>query len=438
MSRFDWSLRHLGFYGLAACFCLAFTVYELYEHYQNAHAPFPSLLNWVPEHQSTSTNERLPFQVSKKTFVVEPIPILGLIGDAELRPVMKAVYPYFDRQQMMNAIPVGSILHALRLWGSEATFKRVLERPAPTNGAKMLAIALEHDTFMRNCHLYGPGMLRRSEFGIEVITKRDFSFEYSSAATHFGELSSVLAEIGVPADQPVHTLDAYDGMVAEIIADDAARCVSGTELEWVTCTLSCYAVDNRKWTNRFGEVYSFDRLAQELLVQPIGVGACSGTHVPYALMTLLRADDRAHLVSATTKRSIENYFVNLCVLLTERQTADGCWTQHWESPSAKPLRNAVQMDTAEFMGAVRATGHHLEWMALAQSPNLRPSNAVARRAVTFLLGNWSRIETILNEDWHEYGNVSHVARCLSLLSGYPSGRAFLDAQNAHIKERIQE
>lgn len=418
---------------LATIVCLLLPAYQMYLRYSHGQPFAPGLESLVEVRNRLEQPDFQPFQVRSKPLVFKPVPLSGTIEDSQIRRVLTTVEPRFNRREMMNTLPMPAVIHALRLWGSQAKFARKLEGPTALSGQKMVAILLDHKTFVENCRLYGPGLLRQSEFGIEVITKDDFSFEYNSSATHFGELGAEFAEIGLPADYPANTLDGHVGTIGEIIKDDAARYVEGAELEWLASASCRFAINNRPWTNRFGQVRSFDSIARNLLERKPGTGSCGGTHVPYALMSLLRADDEVHLLTVSTRKSIETYFVDLSALLVENQARNGYWPKEWWDSTDDALPGSIQSSKEEFMAAVRMTSHHLEWMSLADSEKYRPPAQTMRRAVSFLLGNWDRIEAILKADWHEYSNVSHAARCLALLGGFDVYETHLDSASATIK-----
>jgi len=407
---------HSAVLSLLAAVCVGFTTYRAW--LSTSHAPL-SVPVWNTSASVVGNHDSLPstrFEVLPSPVVIQPNPIAGLeIREPTLR-LLEAVAPYFDRRRSMEVVPLTAILHSVRLWGPEADFPRLPHEPIPLSGKTMADILLDHATLVRHCHLYGPGLLRRSKYGIEVIISRDFSFKYTTSATHFGELLDSLAESGMPSDHSVTTADGDVGTVADIVADDAARCVYGTELEFVTTALSRYAKNGRPWLNRFGQTYSFDKLATELITAPQTTASCDGTHVPYALVVLMRSDQIRPLLSAASRSAVEAYLSQLSSQLTQCQCPDGSWGKDWRDSQAKP-ECPSELDDEAFMRVVRVTSHHLEWMALVNTSEHRPSISTMKKAVDFLTGNSNRIEYCLKEDWHRYGNVTHVARCLALLSG---------------------
>src|SRR5262249_21293563 len=152
------------------------------------------------------------------------------------------------------------------------------------------------------------------------------------------------------------------------------------ELEWVTCGLARYlAVTD--WQNRFGQRLSFDDLTDILVKRPFGQSACEGTHVPYALATLLNAHATAPLLSDGKALEVRERLLEYRKLLAGRQQPDGSWTAGWwEDERTGEHHRSGASDGIQ--GKITATGHILEWMVILP-PHLRLEPAALRRAADF-------------------------------------------------------
>ena len=105
-------------------------------------------------------------------------------------------------------------------------------------------------------------------------------------------------------------------------------------------------------------------LADRLMRCHRNQGVCLGTHRVYTLMTLLRLNDEygGDLLRDDTITAAKQFLQDTRDLLVASQSEDGSWPPNWYSgatagnnrdPSEKPHDRVI------------ATGHHLEWLAIA-------------------------------------------------------------------------
>jgi hypothetical protein len=368
------------------------------------------------------TYGHVPFSVADRPAEISPNAVPNVISEEELREILARVRPYVIRPFFFGRVPIGILIHALRLWGRESHFPAA--DPSEDNAAirtaqsgdEMCRALLDHRFFVLDCEMRAPALLVRSSYGIRVLSSRDLSFSAEETMTHFGKLSQVMGEVGMPAETVVRTSDGYVGALREIIQDDAARLVPGAELEFVASGLAYYANGNHSWTNRFGQACTFDGIASLLMEQKPGRGTCFGCHVPHALVVLLRINSDRNMLSPSTCYRIKTYCKRLSLSLERCQTSDGAWPFRWpvfcdrgEDPGPEDPRSAAE-------NSLVIVGHHLEWIALAPE-DCRPSAPAIRQAARYLVRRWPDYMQLVDKDWHKYTAASHAARALWLISG---------------------
>ena len=166
----------------------------------------------------------------------------------------------------------------------------------------------------------------------------------------------------------------------------------------------------KSWTTADGRRISFDLLAQRLLRGDRRFGVCSGTHRVYSLLLLWRLDEDFDILTPKIHRRISRHLHEVRALLIESQFDDGHWPSNWsegdhatESPIEDPLYKQVI-----------ATGHHLEWLAIAPR-EFHPPRERIRRAAQWLIKK--TIERSEAEILKHYTFYSHVGNALALWRG---------------------
>jgi hypothetical protein len=136
-------------------------------------------------------------------------------------------------------------------------------------------------------------------------------------------------------------------------------------------------------------------------------GVCNGTHRLYSLMVLVRLDDEFQLLSPERRDEILDHLRSVRDLIAECQFEDGHWPSNWsrgKSALEEPIDDPLYKQ-------VIATGHHLEWLAIAPV-ELHPSRAQIQKAADWL------IETTRAQSAEEiassYTYFSHVGNALAL------------------------
>jgi hypothetical protein len=381
------------------------------------------------------------FRVAKEPLALSPVPVKGLKIDRRgLRAVLATLQPYFDPEQFGGKTPVAILTHYLRLWGPNSAFRvRVFGgRVIPAlDGELMVNSLFDHRTFLRNAAVTSPALLVSSIYGIQALSSRDSVYQGTELTAHVGQLLQTAGEAGLPSSFAVVCMEGRRGSMAEVVRDSAVRVSRDGELEWLTVGLARYSDEGRtSWSNRFGELWSFDAIADQLCNRPIGAGACCGTHIPYALVVLLRVDEQKGLLSETGRRRAVGYLTHLSLGLEGGQAGSGAWNADWAKHCSGGLPTKVPKDPeAAFYQQIIVTGHHLEWIALAPT-ELRPREASIQRACDFLIENWPAfLERHLSRDWHGFVPATHAGRALWLLSGIPTNDQDFDSLGESVEDR---
>jgi hypothetical protein len=233
--------------------------------------------------------------------------------------------------------------------------------------------------------------------------------QYEASAggvTHHDQYLKAMAEAGVHASTKITLTDGTTATIGDLVRNSLHYFDIEQELEFTAVAYSRWLPPSREWINRYGESHSFDEVAWALLSKRPEDAACRGTHVAYALVNLLRADEVYRILKPASHRQIEDYLIWISSLLEKHQTGTGLWLGCWYASQA-PMQ-----DSDLTHQAILVTGHHLEWMALAPS-RLRPPDAViqkAARSLATLVEN-SPPATVAGS----YPPYSHAGRALALL-----------------------
>jgi len=320
---------------------------------------------------------------------------LELLRSIANRFVPKKSYPNAD---------LHVLLHALRLWGSTATFAG----SENSSGNQMLEVLL-------NVHAYShyfPGaepLVYESPYGLGV--------RYGStpdSATHLDKMLSVLGECNVPLDETIQ-LSHRTASVEEVLSDSVSRFqLDQVEIEWTAIAFAAYiAPTNRSWSNRFHQQFTFDDLVVELMRRDFGRQTCYGTHLLYALTYILAADDKYHVLTFRHRSKVLRHLAQVSKTLELGQYETGCWGPFWylDGADIKNDQNPPQLDLKNL---VRSTGHHLEWISIAPE-SVRPSPLVIEAASQYV----ARVMASVNDaDFKDgYCPYSHAFPALCVLEG---------------------
>ncbi len=256
--------------------------------------------------------------------------------------------------------------HALRMWGQEVTF----DEADCLSGPEMKAVLTDHRRFAA---VWGdePPLLIRKDTGVQVR-----SIEGQASASHVDHTLATLAEIGVPLDEHLRLPDG-EATVRELLQASLLDFrLNQVEYEWTALAAALYAPSPRGWLSREGQHISFDLLADRIMRQRYGQGVCYGNHRLYTLAALLQVHDHAPILSADSRAAILAHLEEATARLVSTQDWEGWWDANWfdghELPSEQTFDDRARR--------ILATGHALEWWAIAPRDVLPPRDVIIRAA----------------------------------------------------------
>ena len=256
--------------------------------------------------------------------------------------------------------------------------------------------------------LYEPGPGGWSVLRRAIEPQRPLDRRVLLGEGHVDQLLACLGEIGVAPGTPVQT-GAGTTPVEELVFASQANFVRDQEPFWSVIAYALYG-SPRGWTNRFGEAFTFDGAAADLMADDPAGGACAGGHRLYTLTVLLRADARGRLLSAAVEAKARDYLKRAADRLARSQLPSGAWNQDWAAERPSRLARQGLLDRLDHQ--VLVTGHHLEWLAVAPD-GVRPDDEVLTRAARFVtLALSSQGPAQVAENFCAF---SHAAGALALL-----------------------
>lgn len=319
-----------------------------------------------------------------------------LVSADELKLAFRAIKPHW------RVPKTNFILHALRFWGQEATFNDTYNPygNGTPSGSRMLEVML--DSLEAERFQVGPyPFLYRTRFGVGVQYETG-----GGGIAHLDQYLKVMGELALRSDTMVRLPDGSRANLGDAIRDSLLHFDADQELEFTAVAYSRWLPPTRTWHNRNGEIHSFDEVSDLLLCKSPTKAACCGIHILYALVNILRVHAIHPIIKPELVARIERRLYETSRALEQNQDQSGVWLGRWyESRSPSP---------GEEWGfqAIAATGHHLEWIALAPD-RLRPKREVIGRAAVALtrLINKHASVTISNS----YPPFSHAGRALALM-----------------------
>jgi hypothetical protein len=325
--------------------------------------------------------------------------------DEQLRVVL-------ERMQPPAAINSNKWLHALRLWGPKAEFAPIppvaADKPSPQrpSGRELLAYFLDDNAFRARNGETVPPLFRIGPDGIEA---REVTFGdkfNGTAAAHRDDVLATFAESNVPLDTPLVTRDGTT-TVEQLLRDTYSRYHPHQhEYEWSIISYLRYLYPQDLPTNRYGERIRLADMVDEIVDAPLLHGICAGLHRMEAAVLLWRLDEQHHALPPAARAKLANHLLRVRQILTQSQQVEGMWTRAWPDGAA-----AAKKDKGNRYDQLLATGHVLEYLALAPQEFQPPRESIVRA------GQWLA-RAVAEEDpatlEKNYGPFTHAARALSL------------------------
>lgn len=329
-----------------------------------------------------------------------------VISDEQLAEVLHKLHPRFQT----HPTKINFVDHALRMWGADAVFS-----DDSLSGRQMLSLLLNHDAFQQQYGVNVP-LLQRSPHGIAVTTQAG-----RSSVSHVDHLMGTLAEIGIPLSQSIHTASGT-ATVGDIYTNALSTFrLNQREYEWTTLAAAFYCRNGERWVSGEGQSLNFDLLAERLIRQPQPQGVCYGQHRIYTLVMLIRIDDQLRaesspasvpngLLTDQTRSSVHRYLLGMTQRLYRTQSDEGYWDGNWPD-----LQQTIpDPDNSPISRRILATGHVLEWWAMAPEELHPPRDTIVRAA------QWLAREIIVMDPETVEKNftfLTHAGRALALWRG---------------------
>ncbi|MEX0704135.1 MAG: hypothetical protein WD069_18695 [Planctomycetales bacterium] len=329
----------------------------------------------------------------------EPLSITPLyddpqvVSDAELERVLWKLRP-----QLRGPNPkINNVDHALRFWGLEATFAD----PGCLSGVEMREMLTDH---RRLAEVWEPGansLLISTLHGVGTRVQQGHS-----TSSHVDHTVATLAEVGTPPDFPLITPDGETTFQAMLDHARGDFRLNQVEYEWSALVFALYMPYDRRWVTQEGQWIDFDHLAARIMRQEWTRGVCFGNHRLFTLAALLRVDEMQPILGSPARSRIVEHLRQATELLVANQREEGSWEGNWDgTPSASPSTMAAQDRR------ILATGHALEWWAIA------PAEVQPPREVVIRAGQWlvKEIDGMSEPEIRAgYTFLTHAGRALAL------------------------
>lgn len=321
-----------------------------------------------------------------------------LISDEQLLAVLTKLQPKLRHEQPK----INHVDHALRFWGVEATFSD----PDSLSGDEMRRMLTDHRAFASAWGEDERPLLLARNGGFAVRTQQG-----AATASHVDHTLATLAECGTPLDFPVVAAE-RTGTLRDVLDQAVVSFnINQHEYEWTALVLALYVRDGRPWYGTAGELIDFNRLAERIMRQRYIQGVCFGNHRLFTLTMLLRIDQEKSLFTAATREAVHTHLAEATSRLVAAQSEEGYWDRNWFDAAADPNDSSM---TDPLSRRLLATGHALEWWAMAPA-DLHPPREVLVRAAQWLVREIDKLdETKLTET---YTFLTHVGRALALWRG---------------------
>jgi hypothetical protein len=317
-----------------------------------------------------------------------------VVNDEDLAAVLFKLQPNFPRERLKPNF----VEHALRTWWLKAKFAD----PKVMSGEAMKEFLTDYSQYLASWGDKIPPLLQDEPDGVAIRWGKE-----EGASVHHDHWLACLTEAGVGLHEPVFT----PGRQREIanVLQEALRDfrLDEGEVEWSAMAFGLWIAPQKTWTTRDGRTLNFDLLADRLMRGHKRFGVCSGTHRLYSLIVLVRLDDDHHILSDETRSRIMDHMKSVRDLIAVCQFADGYWPSNW-ADGADALSKPVD---EELFKRVIATGHHLEWMAIAPQ-ELHVSREQIRKAARWVIRTTK--EQSASDIAGRYTFFSHVGNALAL------------------------
>lgn len=244
----------------------------------------------------------------------------GLPRD-ELASIVKQVTP------SREGASASFCLHLLMARGLDAQFD---DHRLPS-GREVLRLFTD-DNFSKA--YFGRPSMFRTGYGVRPTMPKGFN---GAEEAHYDQNLACMAKLGLPLSLPIR-IEGRSFTLGDVLRDSIACFeLRQSEIEWTVTAYALYLAPRQAWVNKFGEQYSFDELAQELLGRNPGRASCYGCHLFEAMSTLLRVDrEVGHVLSREMYGQLAERLGEGVRSAVSTQDNDGSWGPDWYKEVAWP------------------------------------------------------------------------------------------------------
>jgi hypothetical protein len=274
-------------------------------------------------------------------------------------------------ERVQSSVSLG--LHLLRVHGRAGKFAD----PVFSSGDAIIKLLTDQKA---STDYFGRPALIRTRHGIRFPTNPyDPSrpgIGESEKESHRDQCLSAFGELGIPLSFPL-TVDGQPYELRDVLRDSIANFyLSQRELNWTALAYILYLPPEKTWVNRYGERFSFDDLAEELLRRPLDQAACAGTHLTITLTMLERADELTPILTEPIRARLHERLRRDVEAAVRNQQADGHWSLAWHVGPGQP--NADEGSPA---ARLLASSHVMEWMMYLPASHRVPVETGMRGAL---------------------------------------------------------
>lgn len=225
-----------------------------------------------------------------------------------------------------------------------------------------LSVLLDQDLSLR---YFGHYSVVKTRTGARFPTMSQTGYGTLGDESHRDQCLASLAEFGIPLSTPLR-VDGQEFTLLNVLEDSVANFhIEQSELEWSVVAYAMYMPSPTGWANRFGESFTFDQCAREMMNRPIESASCGGTHRFMSLTFLLRIDSQTRIFCEEVREEVSDFLQRALACAGQNQGADGAWEIGWNrtlfSTTAEADSNGGDQKFGE-PGRLIMTGHIAEWL----------------------------------------------------------------------------
>jgi hypothetical protein len=322
---------------------------------------------------------------------------------AELAVIMGKLQPS-ESEDVMSA---STCLHVLSVFGLAAEFsgKKI------ASGQALLDLFVDDE---RGKSYFGKSPLRKTSYGVRPV---DLGRNGPSTESHCDQTLAMLGQLGVPTSQPIK-IDGKQFSLRDVLSDSIACFeLRQREIEWTSVAYALYLSPSRVWRNKFGQQFSFDQLAEELMRREFWKSSCCGCHIVQAIIVLLRVDGQVDggILSGKTRERMNQWLHDVVTSTVAAQDVDGSWGHDWYAALKHDSIKSESWiaDKPSLHLRLVATSHIAHWM-LYLPPNTTVPPDVLRRAAGWMQLQLRDADADFVRDC--FCPCSHAASVLKVLS----------------------